>query len=171
MHRNLFVSFVLRLSLVVAALLPDWLLAQTTRIYSGPTNGNIATLGNWDPASPGFANGDTLRFNGSVASALSLTSSELPTWFNFDLTAGQSDTIGINATSHFRMRNITIAAGAGAFTVTGNADLHLEGSTPNSFTNDSGSLARLSSSHRMQSSAASLALLALAGVAARRRRR
>ena len=93
-------------------------LAQTTRVYSGPTNGSIDTLTNWNPDSPGFANGDTFRWNGTVAGALSLTAANFLANRDLDLTADQTSNVTIGS-GEYRVRHISVAAGAGALSLGG----------------------------------------------------
>lgn len=119
----------------IYTLLPCLLLATTpfamgqTRNYIGPTNGNIATLANWDPNTPAFPgtattvfSGITLQWNGTTTGNLLLTSTgQSVTSFDFLFTGNQTSSVAIaNAANDIRIRNLTVDSGAGPVTL-GNA--------------------------------------------------
>lgn len=104
--------------------------AQTTRTWNSITDGNMATVGNWNPSGvPSTSTGDHMLFNGSSAqTALTFPGATFggsPGVGNITFAAGQTDDMTINnsgaANSVFRLRDsvsspsaFTVEAGAGA---------------------------------------------------------
>jgi autotransporter-associated beta strand protein len=123
----------LALACIAAVALPN-AQAQTTRVWSGPTNGQYNNFSNWTPNGT-WTNGDTLRYNGSVGGNLSLNyQGGQNTGVLLDFTAAQTGTVGISLINeatqsrNFRLGNatntsaITIAAGAGKVTLNGQSE-------------------------------------------------
>ncbi len=89
-----------------------------------PTNLDVPA--NWSGDTLPLATGDTAEWNGTVAGPLSLIYSN-PVWagnpgslgINVSMTAGQTSSLSLDSITNtaLRMNNITIASGAGAFTL------------------------------------------------------
>ncbi|MES2923182.1 MAG: autotransporter-associated beta strand repeat-containing protein [Verrucomicrobiota bacterium] len=131
--------------------------AQTTRTWDG---GGIPVTdmdlpANWsEDTVPNGATGDTARWNGTVAGDLSITYTAAGTGaplgagagsVSFDITSGQVSPLTINCfsgTAAIRMRDLTVASGAGALTIGGavgtdNLNLGSTSVTNHVWTNDS----------------------------------
>ncbi len=151
----------------IYTLLPCLLLATTpfamgqTRNYIGPTNGNIATLANWDPNTPVFPttaatafSGVTLQWSGTTAGNLALTSTgQSVTSFDFLFTGNQTSSVAIaNAANDIRIRNLTVNSGAGPVTLGDANGVRIEGvaagnatvKTANVWTNNSANTVTIS---------------------------
>lgn len=99
--------------------------AQVARIWDGGAGTSVLTAtNNWNPdGTP--ASGDTLQWNGSVSGNLSLTfsgtvgGSGSSQGLNFHLLSGQTSnlTLGGSAGSVLRGGNISVASGAGSFSI------------------------------------------------------
>lgn len=114
---------------------------------------DLGTAVNWnDDLVPSVAAGDVAIWNGSVTSPLALVYSNNAfagaagnPGVNFSLTAGQTDSLNIDAglnTASLRLNNVTIAAGAGAFSLGNGTDvfnltLGGAGGQTHTWTNDS----------------------------------
>jgi len=118
----------------IAAMALSTAQAQTTRTWTGSTDNRYNDIANWNP-SAAWANGDTLRFNGTQAGNLDLIyTGGQNTGVLLDFTAAQTGTVGISLASeasqsrNFRLANatntsaITIAAGAGKVTLNGQSE-------------------------------------------------
>ena len=149
-------------SLVVAAAANAPAFAATVIWDGGPaaTGTDIGTAENWaGDALPNVATPDTAQWNGSPAGALSLVYSNAllagaagNAGLNLELTAAQTDAVSIDSGSNtgaIRINNITLAAGAGAFTLGNGADafnITLGGAaSTQTFTNSSSNAATISS--------------------------
>ena len=92
--------------------------------------GDLATLANSNPETtlPSPITPDTMRWDGTAANPLALTFSTTAfagtgTGLVLDITAGQTSSLNIDATAtnSLRMNTLTIAAGAGAFSIGNNS--------------------------------------------------
>ena len=108
--------------------------AQTTRTWTNSTNTQFNNFNNWNPTGT-WANGDTLRFNGTVGGNLNLYyQGGQNTGVLLDFTAAQTGAVSISLTNeatqnrNFRLGNtnntvaITIASGAGKVTLNGQSE-------------------------------------------------
>jgi hypothetical protein len=149
-------------SLVVAAAANAPAFAATVIWDGGPaaTGTDIGTAENWaGDVLPNVATPDTAQWNGSPAGALSLVYSNAlfggaagNAGLNLELTAAQIDAVSIDSGSNvspIRLNNITLAAGAGAFTLGNGADTFNitlgGGASTQTFTNSSSNTATISS--------------------------
>jgi fibronectin-binding autotransporter adhesin len=110
--------------------------AQTTRTWTGSTDNRYNDTANWNPTGA-WANGDTLRFNGTQAGNLDLIyTGGQNTGVLLDFTAGQTGTVGIRLANeatqsrNFRLGDtnntvaITVASGAGKVTLNGQSETY-----------------------------------------------
>lgn len=137
--------------------------AQTTRTYDGGGVGgpDIGAALNWNgDVVPDVVAGDTGQFDGTLSGDISLIYSNTAfagssgnPGINLSLLAGQTGALNIDSgtnTSAFRVKDITIAPGAGAFSLGNGSDvlnLTLGGAsgTTHTFTNNSSNTATLNS--------------------------
>src|SRR4029434_230821 len=137
--------------------------AQTTRTYAGGAIGgsDIGTALNWSgDVVPDVVAGDTGQFDATLAGNLSLFYSDAAfagtlgnSGINLSVLVGQTGALNIDSganSSAFRIKDITIAPGAGAFSLGNGSDafnLTLGGatSTTHTFTNNSSNTATLNS--------------------------
>jgi autotransporter-associated beta strand protein len=155
-HTNLIQSLVLTLG-TAGILFLDSAQAQTVRTWDGGAGGTgtvLNTAANWSSDTAPTANGDTARWNGTVAGNLALTYN--PAFGNstsgvsIDITGAQTGSLQIGSTvtntDAFSLGSLTIAANAGAFTFgngSGNDRLTFRGT--NTLTNDSANTATFAS--------------------------
>jgi autotransporter-associated beta strand protein len=155
-HTNLIQSLVLTLG-IAGILFLDSAQAQTVRTWDGGAGGTgtvLNTAANWSSDTAPTANGDTARWNGTVAGNLALTYN--PAFGNstsgvsIDITGAQTGSLQIGSTvtntDAFSLGSLTIAANAGAFTFgngSGNDRLTFRGT--NTLTNDSANTATFAS--------------------------
>ena len=110
--------------------------AQTTRTWTNSTNTQYNNTANWNPAGA-WANGDTLRFNGTVGGNLNLYyQGGQNTGVLLDFTAAQTGAVSISLSNeatqgrNFRLGDtnntvaITIASGAGKVTLNGQSETY-----------------------------------------------
>jgi autotransporter-associated beta strand protein len=125
-----------------------------TQVWDASTSNQLATATNYvSNVLP--VNGDTIQWNGTQAGNLTLTSSlTIATDGVFlDVTSAQTGSLLIDTTVSLRVRDITIAAGAGAFSMgdaigaVGTSQFTLGGSgvTTTTFTNNSSNVATINS--------------------------
>ncbi|MEX1110933.1 MAG: autotransporter-associated beta strand repeat-containing protein [Chthoniobacterales bacterium] len=108
--------------------------AQTTRTWTNSSNTQYNNFNNWNPTGT-WANGDTLRFNGTVAGDLNLFyQGGQNTGVLLDFTAAQTGAVSISlsneatASRNFRLGDtnntvaISIASGAGKVTLNGQSE-------------------------------------------------
>jgi len=93
----------------------------TTRTWTGSTDNRYNDIANWNP-SAAWANGDTLRFNGTQAGNLDLIyTGGQNTGVLLDFTAGQTGTVGIRLANeatqnrNFRLGNVNPGSGQTIF--------------------------------------------------------
>ena len=158
-------------ALYSAAAIGSFIALQTangaTFTYTGATAGDLGTsLGNYNGSATAFPSstaGDTILFNGSTAGALTLNYSNTAlagtsvstAGIALNLAAGQTSAVSIDSgtnTGSLRLNNaaVTIASGAGAFTLGDGANIfniNLGGasSTTQTFTNNSTNTATINS--------------------------
>lgn len=143
--------------------------AQTTSTWSGPINGSLNTAGNWTPSGVPVASDSVtniMQWNGATPGTLDLTyngaignGGTQNDGLNLNLTSAQTDSVTINSLDNsfqggqtFRVRNLTIDSGAGAFSLgnggTAKVNMYLGGvgafTTP-TYTNNSSHTATLGS--------------------------
>ena len=121
-------------SLSLAAAAASVLMAQSghSAVYiwdgGGVGGTDVGVAANWNPdVLPNVAFGDTAQWDGTVAGALSLIYSDASfvgaagnLGVNLDITSGQISAVNLDSgvnTNAFRLNNINIAAGAGAFSL------------------------------------------------------
>src|SRR5690606_19153375 len=87
------------------------------KVWDGPNGGNLATALNWvGDVAP--VDGDVLQWTGLVSDPLQLVSSlAVANAVSIDLTSGQTSSLILETTAALRLRDITIAQGAGAFSL------------------------------------------------------
>jgi fibronectin-binding autotransporter adhesin len=108
--------------------------AQTNRVWTNSTNTQFNNFNNWNPTGT-WANGDTLRFNGTVGGNLNLYyQGGQNTGVLLDFTAAQTGAVSISLSNeatqnrNFRLGNtnntvaITVASGAGKVTLNGQSE-------------------------------------------------
>jgi autotransporter-associated beta strand protein len=152
-----------------------------TRIWDGGGVGgtDIGIAVNWSgDVLPDVALGDTALWDGTVAGPLALIYSDAAfagvagnVGIDLSIAATQTDSLSIDTganTGALRMNNVTIASGAGAFTLGNGADTFniTLGGAPgtHTWTNDSSSLATVSADVVLGTGGGGAHILALAGV-------
>ncbi|MCP5546642.1 MAG: autotransporter-associated beta strand repeat-containing protein [Akkermansiaceae bacterium] len=175
-------SIVLCLGIASAGLvIPSAHAASAT--WTGATDNILNTAANWTAGGPPSGSGETATFDGTQAGPLALTWTggfgATPAGTNFDVTGTQTDSlvIGSNAvnagsatTNLLALGNITIASGAGAFTL-GDNSVEFDnavfrnpgGLTENILTNNSSNTATIASNVRFNSGGGAVRTLAFGG--------
>lgn len=127
--------------LFCSVLVTPMVFGQQTRIWTGGINGtntgtDIGLSNNWGGILPSTANGDTGEWDGSVPgnldlsyNTISLASGFTQSGVNFYLSFAQTGSVSISTTlgtqPTIAIQNITIEAGAGAFTFGGRDNQHV----------------------------------------------
>ncbi|MES2920426.1 MAG: autotransporter-associated beta strand repeat-containing protein, partial [Verrucomicrobiota bacterium] len=175
-YRSTFPSFILAGSIASMAFTASAI--GGTIVWSGPTGGDIDDGANWGGgAIPSVVTPDVAQWDGTSAGNLALVhngtgfAGAVPNvGININVTATNTDTLSIDSganVSAVRLSNITIANGAGAFTLgdgAGAFNLTLGGApSTQTWTNDSASVATINSDVSMGLGGGGAHTLALLG--------